>query len=270
MLNKAKALSRLLASRLVAGEGKTMAEWLGHLLETDPAFRAEFDQHVKAQLRVQYDQALRDLHAEMRNPDREREVVWQLISKVNTSGLPAPEHVPALIELERTTREVGGTAYVAVEGMIFEALSSVTGRHLCETWAENTTEAHALLSFLEEAFRYRRKYDSFAARRRDASLEMAATIAARTGDERALALLHEALSRPTSKIRGVAAIVVYETYEWLGCDVPQELVDRFWQMAEEDRGKKVRQTALAVLQRLGLISYEEAMARLEGNNGLRD
>ncbi|MBL7183368.1 MAG: hypothetical protein ISS50_02845 [Anaerolineae bacterium] len=264
MLNKAKALSRLLASGSIPGEGETMAERLGHLLDTDPVFRAEFDRHVKAQLRVQYSQALRDLHAEMHNPDREREVVWQLISKVNTSGLPAPEHIPALIELERTTREVGGTAYVAVEGMIFEALSSVVGRHLCETWAENAVETRVLLSFLEEAFRYERKYDNFAARRRDASLEMAATIAARTGDERALALLHESLSHPTAKIRGVAAVVIYETYEWLGCDMPQELIDRFWQMAEEDRGKKVRQTALAVLQRLGLISFEEVMERLEG------
>ena len=52
----------------------------------------------------------------------------------------------------------------------------------------------------------------------------------------------------------------------MGCDMPQELVDRFWQMAEEDRGKKVRQTALAVLQRLGLISYEEAVGRLEGDS----
>ena len=200
----------------------------------------------------------------MHNPDREREVVWQLISKVNTSGLPAPEHVPALINLERTTREVGGTAYVEVEKMIFEELSSVVSRDLCETWAENAVETRVLLSFLEEAFRYRRKYDNFAARRRDASLEMAATIAARTRDERALALLHEALSHPTAKSRGVTAIVICDTYEWLGCDMPQELVDRFWQMAEEDRGKKVRQTALAVLQRLGLISYEEAMERLEG------
>ncbi|MFQ5812174.1 MAG: hypothetical protein ACE5I2_03125 [Anaerolineae bacterium] len=270
MLNKAKALSKLLATLLIPGEGETMAERLGHLLDTDPAFRAEFDRHVKAQLRVQYGQALRDLHAEMHNPDREREVVWRLISKVETSGLPAPEHIPALIDLERTTREVGGTAYVRVEGMIFEALGSVVSRHLCEAWAENTAETRVLLSFLEEAFRYRRKYDGFTAGRRDASLEMAATIAARTGDERALALLQESLSHPTAKIRGVAAIVVYDTYEWLGCDMPQELVDRFWQMAEEDRGKKVRQTALAVLQRLGLISYEEAMRRLEGNNGLRD
>lgn len=267
MLNKAKALSKLLATLLIPGEGETMAERLGHLLETDPAFRAEFDQHVKVQLRVQYSQALRALHAEMHNPDREREVVWRLISKVNTSGLPAPEHIPVLIDLECTTREVGGTAYVRVEGMVFEALSSVVSRHLCETWAENTAEAQALLTFLEEAFRYRRKYDSFTTGRRDASLEMAATIVARTGDKRALALLHESLSHPTSKIRGVAAIVIYETYEWLGCDMPQELVDRFWQMAEEDRAKKVRQTALAVLQRLGLISYEEAMGRLEGDSG---
>jgi len=61
----------------------------------------------------------------------------------------------------------------------------------------------------------------------------------------------------------VAAIVIYETYEWLGCDIPRA-ASRFWQMAEADRVRKVRQTVLVAVLRLGLISYEEAMARLEG------
>jgi hypothetical protein len=153
----------------------------------------------------------------------------------------------------------GGTAYTDVEKMVFEALTELSSKLNADD-----AEIPVLLDFLGEAFRYQRKHDKFAARRRDAALEIAATIAARTGHERALALLHEALAHPTPKIRGVAAIVIYETYEWLGCDVPSELVDRFWQMAEEDRAKKVRQTALAVLQRLGLISHEEAVAHLEG------
>jgi hypothetical protein len=250
---------RRLASLLLPGsEGETMAERLQHLLDTDPEFRAEFDRQVKAQLRQQYGEALRELQAVMQNPDREQESVWNLISKVRTSGLPAPEHIPALIELERITRQIGGTAFTDVEKIVFEALSELAGQ-----LEADDVETPALLDFLGEAFRYQRKHDNFAARRRDAAVEIAATIAARTRDERALALLHEALAHPTPKIRGVAAIIIYETYEWLGCDVPSELVDLFWQMAEADRARKVRQTALAVLQRLGLISYEEAMARLE-------
>lgn len=260
MKDKVDQLRRI-ASLFLSGESETMAESLQHLLDTDPEFRTEFDRQVKAQLRQQYGEALCELHAVMQNTDRERETVWNLISKVRTSGLPAPEHIPALIELERTTRQTGGTAYTDVEKMVFDALTELVGERDADD-----IEVPVLVDFLGEAFRYQRKYDNFAARRRDAALEIAATIAAHIGDEGALALLHEALIHSTPKIRGVAAIVIYETYEWLGCDVPSEFVDRFWQMAEEDRARKVGQTALAVLQRLGLISYEEAMARLEGTD----
>lgn len=259
MLKNLKEGSGRLVSRLIPGEGQTMAERLGHLLETDPEFRAEFDRYIKAQLREQYNEALRELHGVMQNPDREREVVWELLSMVRTSGWPAPEHVPALTELERIARETGGTAYVAVEKMVFEELSK-----LVREQGESITRVQELFPFLGETFRYQRKYDNFAARRREASLGIAAKIACLTRDERALALLHEALAHSTPKIRGVAAIVIYDTYQWMGCDMPEMLLARFWQMADEDRSKRVRQTALAVLQRLGLISYEEAMNRLEG------
>lgn len=258
MLDKIKELSWL-ARRLIPGEGETMAEHLRHLLETDPKFRAGFDRHIEAQLRQQYGAALQELRTVMQNPDREREVVWKLITGVHTSGPPALEHIPALIELECTARQVGGTAYTDVEKMVFEALTSVVRK-----LGRNDAETDILLSFLGEAFRYQRQHDNFAARRRDAVLEIVATVTALTGDKRALALLHEVLVHPIPKIRGVAAITIYETYDWLGCDVPEELVDRFWQMAQEDRVKQVRQTALAVLQQLGLISYEEAVERLEG------
>ena len=259
MSDSFKAGGTELVGQFIPGEGETMAERLGHLLETDPEFRTGFDRYIEAQLRKQYHEALRDLHAVVQNPDREREAVWKLISRVQTSDWPTPEHVTALIELERITREIGGTAYTNVEEMVFEELARLVRRE-----GERVARIQELLPFLGEAFRYQRKYDNFAARRREASLEMAASIACLTGDERALALLHEALAHPTSKVRGVAAIVIHDTYQWMGCDVPETLIARFWQMAEEDGNRKVRQTALAVLQRLELISYEEAMDRLEG------
>ena len=248
-----------MVSWLIPGEGGTLAERLDHLLETDPEFRAEFHRHIDVQLREQYNKALWKLQAVMQNPDREWEAVGKLISRVHTSGWPAPEHVTALIEVERIARETGGTAYVAVEEMVFKELAK-----LVREQGESIARVQELLPFLGEAFRYRRKYDNFAARRRDAALELAAKIVCLSGDERALALLHEALDHSTPKIRGVAAIIIYDTYQRMGCDVPETFIARFWQMAEEDSNRKVRQTALAVLQRLELISYEEAMDRLEG------
>jgi len=159
-----------------------MAGRWGHLLETAPEFRTEFDRYIEARLRKQYGEALRELRAVMQNPDREREAVWKLITRVQTSGWPTPEHVPALIELERMARETGGTAYTNVEEMVFEELNRLVRRE-----GESIAKVRELLPFLGQAFRYLRKYDQFAARRRDAALEMTASIACLTGDKRALA-----------------------------------------------------------------------------------
>jgi hypothetical protein len=72
------------------------------LLQMDPA---AFERIIEPQLRRQYQQALEALCAEMQNPHRERAVVSQRTTRLVTSGRPAPEHIPTLIELERITRE---------------------------------------------------------------------------------------------------------------------------------------------------------------------
>ena len=218
-----------------------------HLLETD---QAAFERIIEPKLRRQYQQALEVLCVEMKNPDREREVVWKKLSKLKTSGRPAPEHIPTMIELERITRETGGTAYVAVEETIFEEMASLSHPDL--------------IPFLVEAFQYRRRYDKFAGRRREYAADIAATIAACTGAPQAIAALGRMLADPMPKIRGVAMMVIYEAYERAGNDVPPSLLDTFWQLGRDDPDRRVRQTALAVLQRLGHVSYEEALEYLEG------
>ena len=218
-----------------------------HLLETD---QAAFERIIEPQLRRQYQQALEALCVEIQNPDREREVVWKKLSKLRTSGRPAPEHIPTMIELERITRETGGTAYCAVEETVFKEMASMSHPDLT--------------AFLVEAFQYRRRYDNFAVQRREYSVDIVAVIAARTGALQAIAALGEMLADPTPKIRGVALDIIYEAYEREGREIPPPLLDYFWQLGRDDRDRRVRQTALAFLQRLGHVSYEEALEYLEG------
>lgn len=115
--------------------------------------RVAFDRLLKLQFRQQYREALEVLCETMQNPDREREVVWKKLSKLKTSGRPTPEHIPTLIELERITREAGGTAYVEVDKTVFEELARIDRPEMIP------------VDFLLEAFRYRRRYDNFARRR---------------------------------------------------------------------------------------------------------
>lgn len=222
------------------------AKALLHLLETDPA---AFERLIEPRLRQQYHKALGALHTEMQNPHRERATVSRRITQLVTSGRPAPEHIPALIELERTAREAGGTAYVEVEKTIFREMARLSHPDL--------------IPFLVEAFQYRRRHDNFAGRRREYSVDIAATIAARTGAPQAIAALGEMLADPTPRIRGVALVIIYEAYEREGCDMPPALLDYFWQLGRTDPDRRVRQMALAFLQRLGHIGYEEALEYLE-------
>jgi hypothetical protein len=203
---------------------------------------------LERQLWRQYQQALEALRAEMQNAHRERAQVWQRITALKTSGLPAPEHIPTLIELERTAREAGGTAYTDVEKVVFEEMARLSHPDL--------------LPSLVEAFQYHRQYDQFVRRRREYSVDIAATIAARTRNPQATSALVEMLSHPTPEIRGVALVIVYETYEREGGEMPTPLLDHFWQLGRNDPDRRVRQTALALLQRLGHITYAEAMEYL--------
>jgi hypothetical protein len=222
------------------------ADTLLHLLETDPT---AFERLIEPRLRQQYQEGLKALYVEMQNPHRERKVVSQLITKLHTSGRPAPEHIPTLIELERITRAAGGTAYVEVEETIFREMARLSHPDL--------------IPFLVEAFQYRRRHDNFAGRRREYPVDVAAVIAARTGAPQAITALGKMLADPTPRIRGVALVIIYEAYEREGCDMPPALLDYFWQLGRDDPDRRVRQTALACLQRLGHIGYAEAIKYLE-------
>ncbi|MBC8262709.1 MAG: hypothetical protein H8E47_01110 [Anaerolineales bacterium] len=116
-----------------------------HLLDTDPT---AFERLIEPRLRRQYQEALEALCTEMKNPHRERAVVSQRITKLVTSGRPAPEHIPMLAELERIARQVGGTAYVHVEETVFREMARLSHPDL--------------IPFLAEAFQYRRRHDQFA------------------------------------------------------------------------------------------------------------
>lgn len=225
------------------------SEWeeIQHQLQTDPT---AFKRLIEPQLRRQYQQALEALRVKMQKPRREREDVWKKLTKLETSGDPALEHIPSLIELERTTREAGGTAYIDVEIAVFKALAQLSHPDL--------------IPFLLEAFQYRRRQDSFGGRRRAYAVDITATIAARTGAPQALAALDEMLAHPDPKLRGEALIVIYEVYGRNEVDLPSSLLDRFWELGLEDPNRRVRQSALAALQHLGYISYEDAMEYLKG------
>jgi len=228
-------------SKGISGNQKPRMRWTG--MDENTFWRI-----VQPRLRCQYQQALEALCAEMRNPARERKAVWERIGQLETSGSPSPEHIPALIELERIARETGGTAYVDVEQTVFREMARLSHPDL--------------LPFLVEAFQYRRSYDKFAVRRREYSVDIVATITARTGDPRAMTALGEMLSGPTPKIRGVALSIIYEAYEREGCEMSPAVLDHFWRLGKSDPNWRVRQTALAYLQRLGHISYIEAMRYL--------
>ncbi|MCP4535870.1 MAG: HEAT repeat domain-containing protein [Chloroflexi bacterium] len=223
----------------------------------DHLARMAADRVIKLRFRPQYQEALEVLCETMQNHDREREVVWKQISKLKRSGSPTPEHIPTLIELERITREAGGTAYVDVDRTVFEELARID------------RPAMIPIDFLLESFRYRRRYDNFARRRRVHAVKLAVTIAARTGDIKALDALIEMLSDPKSNIRGEAIVALYNAYKWECGDydeqnrMPAMLLDHIWDAARNDRSRQVRKTALTVLYHMGEVSYEEAVEYLE-------
>jgi hypothetical protein len=212
------------------------------LIKIDP--HQELPEEIRVILRRQYQESLETLRETMKNPDRERDVVWAQLSDLQTSGIPDPEHVPTLIELERVTREVGGTAYMEVDKAVFDELDRIIRPETIP------------LDFLLEVFQYCRRYDNFARRRRARAVNLAATIAAQTGDVEAVGVLVEMLSDPRADVHEEVIVTLYKTYEWQGVEMPQVLVDRLRDMARNDT-QQVREIALAVLQQVGQISIHK-------------
>ncbi|MEA3396111.1 MAG: hypothetical protein U9R05_01450 [Chloroflexota bacterium] len=220
-------------------------EDLMRLLDTDPT---AFDRLIVPRLHKQYQQALEALCVVMQNPKRERKAVREHITAWLTSGQPAPQHIPTLAELERVTRKRGGAAYVQVEQRVFEEMARLNHPDL--------------VPFLLEAFRYRRKRDQFSRRRREYTVDIVSVIAARTRNSAAVAALVEMTADPKPEIRGIALHVIYKAFEREGVDMLPAVLDLFWKLGQEDPDYRVRQTALAWLQKMGQISYEEALGYL--------
>lgn len=218
------------------------------LTDTDP-YRG-VPKEIRAVLQRQYQEALETLCETMKDPDRERKVIWEQLIDLQTSGIPDPSHIPTLIELERITRETGGDAYMKVDRTVFNELERI-GR-----------PEEIPVGFLLDAFQYRRRYDNFARRRRAWAVKLTATIAAQTGSAEALDALIEMMSDPRADVREKAIITMYSTYEWQGCEMPKILIDQLSDAAQND-ARQVCQTALGVLQRAGAVSYDEAVAYLE-------
>ena len=214
-------------------------------LLNNPAFETQLEHYIKVTLEQQYGAALHDLNRLMQNPERTRDDIYELSGKLETSGTPTLKHLPALMALECTTREAGGRGYSRLEEIIFKQIYRVVAR---TNLSQHENEVQQLLTFLEGAFRYKRQYDSFATLRRHSSLNLAAAIAASTENPQALALLHEALAHPVAKVRRAAIVIIYKRYRDWGTDIPADIRARFEQMANTDRAKNVRQTALAVVK----------------------
>ncbi len=184
---------------------------------------------IKPILQKQYGNALAALYPVMQNRDRTRKEVSEALSGLHKNGSPAPQHIPALIELERVTRETGGTAYGRVEKALFEEMERL--RH------------PDLIPFLAEAFVYGRRYDSFARSRRMWAAYIMAEIAGAMDNLEAFAALSEMLSNPKADLRQIALDTVYNAFVADGGTLPAALVDVIGRLAAGALDEDVRRAA---------------------------
>jgi hypothetical protein len=203
-------------------------EDLLHLLQTDPDAANRL---IERQLQKQYGEALTALHTLMQNRDRTRKEVSEALSTLHTNGRPAPVHIPALMALERVTRETGGTAYSHVEKAIFEEMGRL--------------HHPDLIPFLAEAFVYGRSHDPFARSRRIYAAYIMAEIAGETDDPQAFAALNEMLNAPKADLRQIALGVVHDVFVADGGTIPPALADVIGRLATGDPDDGVRQIAEA-------------------------
>jgi hypothetical protein len=193
-------------------------------------------------LRRQYHDALDALLAVLKDPQRERQTVWEGTSRLQASGIPEPEHISDLVGVARQARE-GGIAYAHAEQAIFEALTRLNHPDL--------------LPFLAEAYDYTRAHDLFAGRRRAYAVDMVATMAIRLKLPEAYAWLGKILAQPDAKRRGTALVIIYEAFDRDYGDFTPEMQTVFQRASQADPDRRVRQTALACLLRMAQANHPE-------------
>ncbi len=172
------------------------------------------------------------------DPERDREEVVAVLRLLGVARFVVkPEDAPALIELARTAREVRGPGSQYVEEAALEALTEI---------ADET-----VLPFLAECFRYSRPRDGSAGQRRRIVLKPIATIALLSRNEEALALLDEALTHRTSRVRLAACRAIRWVFSMARTGLPSGLEKRLRQVARNDPSGDVQTCAKLALEDSG-------------------
>ncbi|MBI2942283.1 MAG: hypothetical protein HYY04_17785 [Chloroflexi bacterium] len=208
---------------------RTLAElrqhWLSRMVRGWET-RAQPDQGARSILH----QLVEYLTEAMRDPERDREDALQAAALLEMSDAAVrDEDVPSLIELARTAREVRGPGSQGIEQAALRLLVEVADENV--------------LPFLAESFRFTRQHDSSAGRRRPIVLRGIAAIAILREQPDALALLREALTHRTWRMRKAACRAIVQVMEMQPGKLPSPLEETLRSVAATDPVPEVRVVA---------------------------
>ena len=216
-------------------------QWLQRVVRDYEPPEAQFEAEALQILRFAFRYAIGDVQDLLRNPHRDRGEVLVALRPLSMSRrLVRQEDVPALIELARAAREVRGPGSQHIEGAALEALVEVADEDV--------------LPFLAECFRYSRARDSAARHRRTIVLKGITAIAVLTRNEEALALLDEALTHKTWRVRQAACRAIREVGGMSTEGLPPRLIERLRYVARNDESRDIRVSAQLALEESGAMS----------------
>jgi len=208
--------------RIVKGGDRLLAERAAQAEALRPAFRA----------------SMKRLRQLLQDPDRDRKDVLAALRLFSVGeALVQDQDIPALIELARTAREVRGPGSQYVEQDVLRALVQV---------ADEET-----LPFLVACFRYSRPRDGSAGYRRAIALKGITAIALLSGNEEALAVLDEALTRKLWRLRLAACRAIREVGSMSQQGMPARLEERLRHISRHEQARGIRVCAELALEEAG-------------------
>lgn len=148
---------------------------------------------------------------------------------------PLAEHdedVAALITVAHTARTVRGPGSQYIEEVALQTLVEIADE----------------LPFLAECFRFSRPHDGTAGHRRTIVLRGIVTIALLSGNADALALVEDALTHNTARVRLAASRAIADVAGMAQRGLPAPLAARLDQMARHDQARDVRASAAMALE----------------------
>ena len=215
------------------GQPRTYAElqqqWLRRVMPDAelPDARAEVSRQV---LRATIDQLQRAL-------ERDAGTVMDAARAVGVAPVAGSQEVAALIDVARTARTVRGPGSQYIEEAALRALVDIADE--------------SVLPFLAECFRFTRPHDGSAGHRRSIVLRGIATIAVLSSNAEALALLEEALTHKTPRVRLAACRALADVAGLARVGLPAVLAARLDHVARQDHARDVRVSAALALEAAG-------------------